>query len=201
MLNKAIDLLVYWDHVVWYYMNTQWHNAFFDTVIPFLRNQWFWAPVYLFLAIFIPAKFGKQGVLWCLFFLISFIISDQMSSTLLKPFFHRLRPCHNPYLTSVIHLLIPCGGMYGFPSTHAANHFSIGIFSAVTLSRYAKWVWPVAVFWAMLVSFAQVYVGVHFPLDVAFGAVIGTTAGIITGKFFNRYITLVRPTSATIPKG
>ena len=193
MFKKLQDTLLWYDHVAWYYLNTQWHNTFLDTVIPFLRNPWFWAPLYLFLTLFMPMRFGRNGLVWCLIFIVSFILSDQVSASILKPFFHRLRPCHNPYLTSVIHLIVPCGGQYGFPSSHAANHFSIGIFSAVTLGRFAKWVWPVAIAWALSVSFAQVYVGVHYPLDVTCGGLLGAGIGTITGKFYNRYFILAIP--------
>ena len=68
----------------------------------------------------------------------------------------------------------------------------MGIFSAVTLSKYAKWVWPAALIWALLVSFAQVYVGVHYPLDVTVGALLGICIGILTGSVFNRKIMLER---------
>jgi membrane-associated phospholipid phosphatase len=190
MLKKALDLLIYWDHVIWFYFNTQWHNSFLDFFVPFLRNQWFWVPLYLFLALFMPSRFGKKGWIWCAFFIASFAISDQVSAHLLKPMFHRIRPCNDPYFASIVHTIVPCGGGYSFPSSHASNHFAIGIFSAVTLNRLAKWVLPVAVLWAATVSFAQVYVGVHFPLDVTCGAVIGIVTAIGTGKIYNRYFTL-----------
>jgi len=190
MLRKLHNLVVSCDHTIWYYMNTQWHNTFLDAVIPWLRNPWFWAPLYLFLAIFIPARFRKQGLIWCVLFLVSFALSDQISVNIIKPHFHRLRPCNNPSLASIIHLLVECGGGYSFPSAHAANHFSMGVFIAVTLHKQAKWIAPVAILWALLVSFAQVYVGVHYPLDVTCGALLGIAIGLCTGKFYNRYFSL-----------
>lgn len=187
MLSAVIDRLVQWDHAAWYYMNTQWHNAFLDAIIPFLRNQYFWAPLYLFLLIFMPSKFKLNGWVWCTAFLITFILSDQISAHLMKPIFHRVRPCNNPALNSIIHLIVPCGSGYSFPSSHAANHFAMGIFSAITLGKRYKWVLPLAIVWAISVSFAQVYVGVHYPIDVTCGGIIGTIIGISTGKLFNRY--------------
>ena len=191
MLKHFLDSLIHLDYVIWYYLNTRWHNDFFDAVIPFLRNQWFWAPLYLFLALFIPRRYGRQGLVWCTFFLITFTLSDQISASLLKPLFHRARPCNNPILMPFVHLLVSCGSGYSFPSSHASNHFAMGIFSACTLGRYARWVWPVAVLWALSVSFAQVYVGVHFPLDVTCGGILGAAIGLATGSFFNRYLGLV----------
>ena len=187
MAKSIHGLLTHWDFEAWYYLNTQWHNAFFDSFIPYLREPWFWSPLYLFLLVFMPYKFGKKGWIWCLLFLVSFILSDQISAHLMKPYFARLRPCHNVHLAHLIHLLVPCGGMYGFPSSHAANHFSIGIFSAATLSNKVKGIWIIAILWAALVAYAQVYVGVHYPLDITVGALLGAITGLITGKVFNRY--------------
>ncbi|MBC7552737.1 MAG: phosphatase PAP2 family protein [Taibaiella sp.] len=197
MTTEIIDKLLYYDQVAWYYVNYLWRNPVFDLVLPFMRNQWFWVPLYFFLLLYMPFEYRKKGWLWCLGFLIAFIISDQLSAGLLKPYFHRLRPCNNPALSSVIHLMVPCGGLYGFPSSHAANHFSIGIFAAVTLGGRYGWVWPAAIVWAAVVSYSQVYVGVHYPLDVTVGGLIGVTSGLLTGKLFNRFFVLHRfePTS------
>jgi len=187
MLENILQSLVRLDHMAWYYLNVQWHNPFLDNIIPFFRNPWFWAPLYLFLLIFMPLKFGAKGWLWCLAFVITFALSDFVCASLLKPFFHRLRPCHNPWLNGIVHMLIDCGGQYGFPSNHAANHFSLGIFAAITTGKMAGWVWPVAIFWALLVAYAQVYVGAHFPLDVVCGGLLGIVIAVCTGKIFNRY--------------
>ncbi len=190
MPRSIREAILYYDHVAWYYLNTQWHNSFLDRVEPFLRNQWFWAPLYLFLLLFMTGKFGRKGWLWCVFFIVSFIIADQVSATFMKPCFHRVRPCNNPVLASIIHLIVPCGGGYSFPSSHAANHFAMGIFTAMTLGRLATWVWPAAILWAVIVAMAQVYVGVHYPLDVTCGALLGAMIGVGTGMVFNRYFPL-----------
>lgn len=199
MINTLQDTILYWDHIAWYYVNIQWRTPLLDMVMPFMRNQWFWVPVYFFLAVFMPSKFGRKGAIWCLVFFISFVISDQVSATLLKPIFHRLRPCNNPALADIIHNIVPCGSGYSFPSSHAANHFSIGIFTAITLGRRYKWVWPLAILWAATVCYSQIYVGVHYPLDVTVGALIGALTGTLTGKVYNRYFKLGHIISAAPP--
>lgn len=186
MAGKLRELIVYWDYTAWYYLNTVWHNSVLDAIIPYLRNQWTWAPLYLFLAIFMPMNFKKKGWMWCVFFLLSFTLSDYISASIVKPYFHRIRPCNNPYLSQVVHNIVDCGSGFSFPSSHAANHFCLAIFSAITLHKKAKWIWPVALTWAFLVAYAQVYVGVHFPFDVLFGGLLGTVTGIITGNIYNR---------------
>jgi membrane-associated phospholipid phosphatase len=190
MFHSAFETLIRLDHMAWYYLNVQWHNSLMDYIIPFFRNPWFWSPVYLFLAIFMPLQFGRNGWFWCVAFLLTFALTDQLCASVLKPYFHRFRPCHNPWLSSIVHLVIDCGGEYGFPSNHAANHFALGIFTAVTVSRMVKWIWVVAIVWALLVGYSQVYVGAHFPADVLFGGAIGSTIGLVIGKIFNRYFRL-----------
>lgn len=185
MFKQLHDIIINTDQIIWYYLNVRWHNELLDAVMPFLRNQWFWAPLYLFLLIFMPGRFKKSGWIWCAFFLITFGISDQISAHVMKPYFGRLRPCNDPVLSQIVHIIVPCGGGKSFPSSHAANHFSLALFSIMSIKHLAKWIWIPALLWAASVSYAQVYVGVHFPLDVFVGGTIGAIIGFITGKVFN----------------
>lgn len=94
----------------------------------------------------------------------------------------RLRPCNNPYLQDIVHLVVHCGSGYSFPSSHATNHFALGIFSAYTIKK--KWVWVAGIAWAVLVAYSQIYVGVHFPGDVLVGGILGIIIGILVGKLY-----------------
>lgn len=185
-METAGEILINLDHLAWYYLNVLGHTPFLDAVIPYLRNQWTWAPLYLFLAVFMPLNFGRKGVMWCVFFLLTFSFSDYISASVIKPHFVRLRPCNDPELSKMVHLLVPCGSGYSFPSSHAANHFALAVFSIVSLRHLMKKIWLIAMLWAILVIYAQVYVGVHFPLDVVCGGLLGALTGIITGKVYNR---------------
>ncbi len=186
MLQKIHDLLIYWDYTAWYYLNTQWVNEFLDAFVPFLRNQWTWAPLYLFLLVFMPLNFGKKGWMWCVFFILTFATCDFVSASIIKPFYIRLRPCNNPYIHDIVHLLVSCGSGYSFPSSHATNHFGMGIFAAISLKKFTKWIWVIAILWATSIAYAQVYVGVHFPGDVLVGGILGTLVAMLTGYVFNQ---------------
>jgi undecaprenyl-diphosphatase len=50
---------------------------------------------------------------------------------------------------------------------------------------FKKWAW-VGLLWAAAIAYAQVYVGVHYPLDVICGALLGMAFGITVGTFFNK---------------
>lgn len=186
MLQQLQDLLIYWDFTAWFYLNTQWINDVFDALMPYIRNQWTWAPLYLFLLIFMPLNYGRKGWMWLVFFLLAFAIGDFLSASIIKPYYLRLRPCNNPYIKDIVHLLVPCGSGYSFPSSHATNHFALGIFAAMTVGAKYKWVKPAAILWALSVGYAQVYVGVHYPGDVLAGAMLGTLTGWLVAKLYNK---------------
>ena len=186
MLDTLKELFVYWDYEMWYHLHAMWRNDVLDAIIPYARNQWTWAPLYLFLLIFMPSNFRRNGWIWCLFFLLTFALADFTSASLIKPYFQRVRPCNNVYLTGLVKAIVPCGSGYSFPSSHAANHFGLGVFAAITLQGRIKGIWLIALGWAFLVAYAQVYVGVHYPMDVLCGGILGSAMGVLTGKVFNR---------------
>lgn len=183
-----LQQLINWDYIAWYQVNVAWTNAVLDFILPFMRNQWFWAPLYLFLLVFMPKNFGRTGWMWCLGFLLTFAISDLTSASVIKPYVMRLRPCRDPLIADVVRILVPCGSGQSFPSSHATNHFALAIFAIFSLKDRYKKLWLIALPWAIIIGYSQIYVGVHFPLDVIFGALLGTTIGIVTGRlFYKRY--------------
>ena len=176
-----LDQLNQLDQYLFFAINKGLSNPFFDWLMPYLRNRYFWTPLYLFMAIFFVRNYGKQGWLIMVFLGLTFGISDYLSSSVIKPAFERLRPCNDPIIKPEINSLIVCGTGFSFPSSHAANHFALAVF-LITMF-YEKWK-PIILFgilWAFSISFAQIYVGVHYPGDVTFGGILGAMIGYITG--------------------
>ena len=184
MASVFLNELLQQDRKVWYQINVLWQNDFLDFITPYLREPKTWIPLYLFLAIFIPYKYKKKGFYWCIAFLITFALSDYTSASIIKPMVQRIRPCNDVALHKTIHLLVQCGSGYSFPSTHATNHFALAFFIIFSLHRPYKWVWIPAILWAFIISYSQIYVGVHYPLDVLCGALLGILIGTFTGRFF-----------------
>jgi undecaprenyl-diphosphatase len=81
-------------------------------------------------------------------------------------------------------LLDHCSGGFSFTSSHAANHFGLAMFIVMTLQPLLKNYRYLFLFWAAIISYAQVYVGVHFPLDVFAGAIIGISVGYLNSKLY-----------------
>ncbi|MGB4774751.1 MAG: phosphatase PAP2 family protein [Daejeonella sp.] len=168
------------DRNLFFAINHGLANPFFDWLMPWLRNPWLWSPLYLFILVFFLYQYKKQGLILLGFFVLTFAITDYLSASIIKPAVARLRPCNDPQIKTGVHSLIHCGSGYSFPSAHAANHFALALFLIRVFYRRWKAVLPLALLWAFLISFAQVYVGVHYPFDVMGGAVIGSIIGCLT---------------------
>jgi undecaprenyl-diphosphatase len=122
-------------------------------------------------------KGGTRGRTAALMLIPLLVISDQLSSTVIKELVGRARPCHMvggvPVIREV-HLLVTCGGGKSFPSSHAVNNFAV---AAMFSAYYRRWTW--AFFsCAALVGLSRIFVGVHYPLDVLGGAAIGVGVGL-----------------------
>ncbi|HEV7780839.1 MAG TPA: phosphatase PAP2 family protein [Chitinophagaceae bacterium] len=181
------EKLLQWDRHLFETINSGCANPFFDAVMPFLRNSLHWAPLYLFLLVFVLQNFKLRGLWWVIFFLVTVALTDMTGNYAFKQVFQRDRPCRDIEMYEHVRLVLKeCGGGYSFVSNHAANHFGMAVFFFITFRhRFRVWAWA-GIAWAALIAFAQVYIGVHFPLDVIAGALLGTAFGIATGTFFNK---------------
>jgi membrane-associated phospholipid phosphatase len=182
-----LEQLKTWDQWLFMKLNSQWTNSFFDNILPFTRESALWAPLYLFLLLFITINFKGKGWWWALLFICTVSLTDIISSRVFKNGFQRLRPCSDPQFMMHVRLLVNyCSGGYGFTSSHAANHFGIATFFYFTL-RHVIGRWAlIGFFWAAIICYAQVYVGVHYPLDIVGGAILGICFGLFTGMIFNK---------------
>ncbi len=159
------------------------HSPFCDRVMWLISGKIEWLPLYLALAGWLVYKFRWRAVLVFIFAALLITASDQVSVRLFKEVFHRLRPCHNEEISSLVHLVKGhCGGMYGFVSNHAANTFALATFTALIFRRRA-YSWCIFV-WAVVVSYSRIYLGVHYPGDVLGGAVVGIAVGLLVYRLY-----------------
>ncbi|WP_298297983.1 phosphatase PAP2 family protein [Hydrotalea sp.] len=144
-----------------------YHNHFFDVFMYWCSGQYSWIPFYVLLVLLIFLKLKKKAIPFILLVALLLTISDQMASSVFKPFFHRFRPSHEPGLEDLLHYVNNYrGGMYGFVSSHAANTFSLAFYFFFTIKKQMPKLTLILFFWAALVSYSRVYLGVHYPSDV-----------------------------------
>lgn len=167
-------------------INRQWTNPFFDAIMPFLREAEFWTPLYLFFLVFAILNFSKKGIIWCISLIMNATVSDFISSGVVKQLIFRLRPCQDPVISPYVRVLAQyCPHSSSFTSSHACNHFSAAIFIFMTMGHHSRW-WLLIFVWAIAISYAQIYVGVHYPFDVLGGAVLGTCIGLTMSNIFTK---------------
>lgn len=181
------EQLLQLDRHLFYLINHAWGNPFFDFLMPLLRNPKFWIPLYVFIFAFSLIRYKKQGIVLLLLLGVTFGVADFVSASIIKKEVQRIRPCNDPELSSTIVSRVPCGSGFSFPSSHASNHFAIALFLSVAFYKKWRWIWLVAVLWAVSICYAQVYVGVHYPIDVTAGALFGALVGLLFGLLFKRF--------------
>lgn len=174
------------DTALFYLVNNKLSFSKIDDLMLLLRQAYTWIPLYLFFFLFFYWNCKKYFLAIVALSLVTFALSDFTSASIIKPFIGRLRPCHDPALQLTINNIAGCGGVYGMPSTHAANHFGIATFwyMAIKYTLNQKWLWLFA--WAFIICYAQVYVGVHFPGDVIVGGLLGAAIGYLTSNVFRQ---------------
>ncbi len=181
-----MDLILQADYVLFHWINTTLSNPFFDFWLTWMRNEWIWFPLYIFIITFFIYNYGKNAYWLILFCFLTVGTSDTVSSHLIKKTVKRERPCRNEAVVSPM-VRIRCGSGYSFTSSHATNHFAVAIFLAFTLGRVVKKIkWPL-IAWAAIIGFSQIYVGVHFPIDVLVGSCLGVFIGLFWSKIFMKY--------------
>ena len=182
-----IEQLINWDKSLLLYLNGM-HTVFFDFIMYWISNKFIWIPLYLFLIYLVIRNYKWRTVDIIIAVALLITVSDNISVYLFKEVFHRLRPCQDAEMKSLVHLVNDeCGGLYSFVSSHAANTFALCFFLIIVLGKKVKYLTTGMIIWASIVSYTRIYLGVHYPLDVLCGAILGIVIGIGIGKLFMWY--------------
>lgn len=170
-----LDWLDYIDKQLFLFLNSL-NSPLSDWVWHLITSIPTWIPFYILLLFFIIKVFKKDSIYLIVGILLVILCSDQFTSSFMKPFFGRLRPCHDDEIGQLVHIVKKCGGQFGFASGHSANSFGIAMFIWMVFRYYWKWTWLIFV-WASVVAFSRIMVGVHYPGDIITGGLVGIFFG------------------------
>lgn len=172
------------------------HNDFFDWLMHYISYKYTWVPLYALLLGLVIYRFRWKALLFIFFATLLVFLSDQ-SSVFIKNSFMRFRPCHEPELEGLVHIVRgKCGGRYGFVSSHAANTFAVAVFVIGLLKERYRFVVPVMLLYAILNGYSRIYLGVHYPGDVIFGALLGTGIGYMVLFFWQKTLQIIKTPKA-----
>jgi len=184
MLHELLEL----DRRLLVWLNG-FHADWLDPIMYYTSQTFFWLPLYVFLIWLIVKDFRKESWIPVIGIIITIVLADQITTSIMKPYFARLRPSQEPSLQGVIHLVrdrhgeIYTGGLYGFASSHAANTFATALFFTLLFRSKHRWItW--LFLWAAGMTYTRIYLGAHYPGDILVGAIVGLASGFAGFKTF-----------------
>ena len=162
------------DRQLFLFINSS-NSPFFDQVMHALSGKLIWVPLYLSVLIYLGITYKRKFLIILIFIILAATLADQ-SSVLVKNIFQRLRPCNDPALKGLIHLVNgECGGLLGFVSSHATNSFDVALLSLLFIKK--RWYTISIIVWALVIGYSRIYLGVHYPGDVLCGSLLGAFIG------------------------
>lgn len=175
-----IDTLASLDEQILLLINGH-HTAFLDELMTLVTGKFIWIPLYLFLIDMLYKKLGAKYTLLTLIAVgLAIFMADQICASFIRPYVGRMRPTNpdNPIYPLITIVEGYARGGYGWPSCHAANTFALATLLSIVFR--SKAFTGCIFFWAVLVSYSRIYLGVHYPGDIICGALIGSFLGYLS---------------------
>ncbi|GAA5221949.1 phosphatase PAP2 family protein [Membranihabitans marinus] len=155
--------------------------GFLETVMVLFRDKYTWIPLYLLIIGYSIWRWKGKAWFPIAMMLVTLAFTDTASSQLIKKNVERKRPCQTMEVIS----RAKCGSGYSFTSSHATNHMGLAVF---WFNLFGQWKGKRYLFilWALLIGFAQIFVGVHYPVDVFCGFILGGCLGWLSYTLYQK---------------
>lgn len=186
-----LDFLIQLDQEIFLFLNQELRHESLDKFWFLISETWVWYPLYAFL-IFLLWKTYKKKIWICIVIIaLTIACADGFTSRFMKPYFKRPRPSQDEVLKKETKVVKDWngneyrGGAYGFASSHAANSFAVAMLMFLLLRNYWRYIFLLFP-WALMVSYSRIYLGVHYPLDILVGALLGILFATLWMQLFKK---------------
>ena len=180
-----MEELLQLDQSVFLYLNqlgsTEWDRFWLG-----ISDKWAAIPLYVIMLAFTYRVLGPRKTGVALLTIALLILATDQLANFFKYGVGRLRPCYQPELDGLVRLVKQnCGGKFSFFSAHAANSFAVAFFYFKGFRKFRVTFGAILLLWALLVGYSRIYLGVHYPLDIIAGYLVG---GFLGWLFWNLFI-------------
>lgn len=175
-----LDVLTGIDESLFVFLHHLFRGPAVDSVMWWISNTYVWIPLYILLAWWVIRTFGwRRGLIFIIAIALAVAMADSVCARLIRPAVERMRPANpaNPLSAIVCVVNDYRGGPFGFPSCHAANTVTLATFFFL-LTRNV-WMRTGLAVWVAVNCVSRIYLGVHYPGDILFGAVVGMLSAFL----------------------
>lgn len=178
-----LERLLQWDRDTFVYLNNlgiDEYDGFWSLVTEITT----WTPLFLFFLFLLIFKQNRLDGLYKVLTLLVMLLVVLLLTKFTKEWVTRLRPNNDEEINTLIRIL-KSPTDYSFFSGHAASSFSITVL--VYLFLRDRWRWTLLFFiWPLVFALSRIFVGVHFPIDIIVGAMVGTLSALLFYRLHNR---------------
>ena len=184
------DQLLHIDTEILLAINGQ-HAPWADTLMWIISEKTTWIPLYLLLMGLLVWRYHKPtpatikclqhvpaGVVMIVVIALAVGAADFIASGILKDWVARPRPSRVPELEGILHLVNDYrSGQYGFVSSHASTTMACALlFSLIWRNKITT---LGLMLWVAMNCYSRMYLGVHYPLDIIGGLLVGTIVAVV----------------------
>ena len=162
-------------------------NPFLDTVFVFCAKYLAYLLVIGFLVFILSRKDSRVRLFIFIEGVLAVIIARSIITETIRFFYHHPRPFEALSLSPLVQ-----GDGYSFPSGHAVTFFSLAMVLYYFDKRIGSWFF----LFAFINGVSRIIAGVHFPLDIIGGIVVGVLSGVMVHELSkNSWRKMTRPVS------
>jgi undecaprenyl-diphosphatase len=182
-----MEQLIAWDKELFLWLNSLGTPAF-DAFWMLMTHRGSNVLVYLLVWLYLAYKTSFKNAAFLLVFTGVLILCTDQLTNLFKVQVGRLRPCYDQEIASLVRLVKPtCGGRFSFFSGHASNSFALALFFGKLIKPFKNYLSYFLLLIAGLIAYSRVYIGVHFPLDILCGSIVGSMMGVVFFRIWKKF--------------